>query len=54
MKNNSIGVNNEVDTNTDDGDESVIAHPNEHHIPTSNTSQQGDKLENVLKKQVQI
>ena len=49
-KNNSIGVNNEVDTITNNGDESVIAHPNGHHIPTSNTSQQGDKLENILNK----
>ena len=27
-KNNSIGVNNEVDTITNDGDESALAHPN--------------------------
>jgi len=49
-KNNSISVNNEADITTDDGDECTVAHPNNHHIHTSNTSQQGDKLENVFKK----
>ena len=49
-KNNSIGVNNEVDIITNDSSESAIVHPNEHHIPTSNTSQQGYELENAFKK----
>ena len=48
-KNNSISVSNEVDTTTDDGDESAIAHPKDHHIHTSNTLQQDDKIENLSK-----
>ena len=35
-KSNSIGANNEVDTTTDNGNQSTTASPNDHHIHTSN------------------
>ena len=41
---------NDVVTSTDDDGDSAVTSPNDEDIPTSNTSQQGDKLENALKK----
>ena len=53
-KNNSTGVNNDADTITNDDGKSVITSQNEHHVPTTNTSQQGDKLENTFKKKTRF
>ena len=35
---------------TDDDGDSAVTSPNDGDVPTSNTSQQGDKLENAFKK----
>ena len=41
---------NDVVTNTDNDDDSAATSLNHHLISTSNTSQQGQELKNVLKK----
>ena len=45
---------NNVVTNTDNDGESVLTSPNDQDVPTSNTSQKGDKLENVFKKKTRF
>ena len=52
IEGHNIVRKNDVVTNINDGDKSVVASPNNKHVPTStkDTSQQGDKLENESQK----